>query len=230
MKMKMMLTMLMLMLMLMLRLDVRAKRLSVDDIRLDVYDQWREVNVSGTRVLDGYISWPPPLKKKTRFSMLPGIMSRDEVRRVLELVDPVGKPRLALNENLDTVDSMKAHEIFIHQGDIDGGGGEEDAATKKNERRTKKLKTYSLGRSAAAASATSETAADARMRSQPTSSAAHGSAQAASAEMRPTSAATASTLLRPTASTPTMPNDASSGGPRAQAPQRRSRCSQAARW
>eukprot|EP00949_MAST-11_sp_MAST-11-sp1_P002430 g2430.t1 len=109
-------------------------RTYVDDIRLDVYDQWRDVNVSGTRVLDGYISWPPPLKKKTRFSMLPGIMSRDEVRRVLELVDPVGKPRLALNENLDTVDSMKAHEIFIHQGDMDGGGGEEDAATNRARR------------------------------------------------------------------------------------------------
>ena len=71
------------------------------------------------RVAEAAISWPRPLDVTSRFAVLPGVVTRDEVAAIHALIQDAG---LDFNNEPDTVDALPSHEIFVHEGstrDID---------------------------------------------------------------------------------------------------------------
>ena len=73
------------------------------------------------------LTYGAPLNASAAYSVLPTIVSRDEVERIRQLVDASA---LAFDSEPDTVDAMGTYEFYVHKpgglGSQQGGGGDED--------------------------------------------------------------------------------------------------------
>lgn len=102
-----------------------------DVAQTTVYSDWTNgtVTVKGEtmRVSRGSITWPAPLERETKFSVLPGLLPSDTIDQVKSLLNP---SKVDFDKTLDSVDAMPTREIYLHDGH-GLGGGEEDAKHKK---------------------------------------------------------------------------------------------------
>lgn len=62
-------------------------------------------------VAEGHVSWPPPMDRTSRFDVLPAVVSADEVRSILRLINrTAAEGGLALDADPDSVDGMASRE------------------------------------------------------------------------------------------------------------------------
>ena len=71
-------------------------------------------------VSEAAIQWPLPLNVTSRFEVLPGLATAEEVSAILDVL--MGSD-IAWDEEPDSVDGMTSHEIFIHSADGVGERG-----------------------------------------------------------------------------------------------------------
>ena len=85
-----------------------------------VYTDWINTTVQlptsqhTLTVAQGHVQWLPPVNRSTKFSVIPQIMSATQVKKALKLLRTAN-----FNTNLDTVDAMPTHELYIHNGGLD---------------------------------------------------------------------------------------------------------------
>ena len=83
---------------------------------LTVYNDWRNetmtLNGETIPVAKGHITWPLPLGRKTKFSVLPSLFPREEIDKVLGVL----RRYKNFDGDIDSVDRMPTHEIFVHNG------------------------------------------------------------------------------------------------------------------
>ena len=85
--------------------------------KVTVYDDWTngtvELNGEILNVSEGFITWPAPLERATEFSVLPGLLTKETIDKVLSLLHP---SKVKFDTALDTVDAMPTREIYLHDG------------------------------------------------------------------------------------------------------------------
>ena len=91
-----------------------------DDIaQATVYKEWTNktttLNGETLAVSEGSITWPLPLDRETKFSVLPGLLSEEKIDEVLSLIR---SSKLPFDRDLDTVDAMPTQEFYVHEGPL----------------------------------------------------------------------------------------------------------------
>eukprot|EP00941_MAST-03F_sp_MAST-3F-sp1_P004726 g4726.t1 len=67
------------------------------------------------RVVEGAVTWPEPLASmNSKFDILPGIIKREDVEKIHELLL---ESKIPWNSEPDTVDSLPTYELYVHEGD-----------------------------------------------------------------------------------------------------------------
>ena len=87
-----------------------------DIANLTVYKDWKNetmtLNGETIPVAKGHITWPLPLGRKTKFSVLPSLFPREKIDKVLGVL----RRYKNFDGDIDSVDRMPTHEIFVHNG------------------------------------------------------------------------------------------------------------------
>ena len=91
-----------------------------DDIaKTTIYKDWtnKTMTLKGEtlHVSEGSVTWPRPLDRETKFSVLPGLMSEEKIDEVLSLIH---SSNVAFDDDPDTVDAMPTQEIYVHNGPL----------------------------------------------------------------------------------------------------------------
>ena len=89
-----------------------------DIVELTVYKDWinETMTLKGKKldVAKGCITWPLPLGRQTNFSVLPGLLSKKKIDKVLSVL----RRHKSFDDDTDSVDRMPTHEIFVHEGPL----------------------------------------------------------------------------------------------------------------
>ena len=106
--------------------------------KLQVYNKWTNTTVQlphskvSITVANGHVTWPAPINRITKFSVIPAIMPASQVQRALTILRKV-----PFDTGLDSVDAMPTQELYIHKG---GHGMEtEDVGYQSRQQARKKL-------------------------------------------------------------------------------------------
>jgi TPR repeat protein len=94
------------------------KRLLPSEInKLSMYMDWKNTTVQlpfskkSFTVAKGYVKWPRPINRVTKFSVIPSVMTHQKVKNALKILRTVD-----FDIGLDTVDAMPTQELYIHKG------------------------------------------------------------------------------------------------------------------
>merc|ERR1719174_59574 len=85
-------------------------------------------------VSEGSVTWPRPLDRETKFSVLPGLMSEEKIDEVLSLIR---SSNVAFDDDPDTVDAMPTQEIYVHNGGKPGAGKPRASKVSKRDSRAR---------------------------------------------------------------------------------------------
>jgi len=111
-----------------------------DIANLTVYKDWKNetmtLNGETIPVAKGHITWPLPLGRKTKFSVLPSLFPREKIDKVLGVL----RRYKNFDGDIDSVDRMPTHEIFVHNGDKYGASKPHVHGDKTRLRVRKKLR------------------------------------------------------------------------------------------
>lgn len=89
-----------------------------DVVKLTVFEDWTngtmELKGETLNVARGCITWPLPLGRQTKFSVLPALFPKRKIDKVLSVL----RRHKTFDDDTDSVDRMPTHEIFVHEGPL----------------------------------------------------------------------------------------------------------------